>query len=86
MSWRRFFLLSLALPVVNQIKPFAGTSPIMTAESSYLEEPWLRHAKYLLLPLPIVGLFEMQEDGVAEARTLEQLILKGVGVSYFYKE
>ena len=65
MSWHRFLLFSLAQAVVNQIKPFAGISPIMTAESSHLEEPWLRHVKYLLLPLPIIGFFDIHEEGAA---------------------
>lgn len=68
MSWHRSlpFSLALAQAVVNQIKPFAGISPITTAESSHLAEPWLRHAKYLLLPLPITGFFDMQEEGAAQ--------------------
>lgn len=58
MSWHRFLLFSLALAV----KPFAGISPVLTAESSHLVEPWLRHDKYLLLHLPIMGVFEIQEE------------------------
>lgn len=68
-SWHRFLPVSLVLAqrVVNRIKPFAGISPITTAESSHLAEPWLSHAKYLLLPLPITGFFfEIQEKGAAQ--------------------
>lgn len=68
MSWHRFLLFSLSQAVVNQIKPFAGISPIVTAESSHLAESWLRHAKYLLLLLPILGFFEIQEEGAAQNR------------------
>lgn len=85
MSWNRFLSFSWAQAVINQIKPFAGISPITTAESSNPAEACLRYAKYLLLLLPITGLSKRyrrkQQPKVLPANSQTHSSLKTPGLS-----